>query len=59
MKLRQINFIYKENREVSSAKSFIVEERLLLGSFTYIKKRRGPKMDPSGTPVVTDSHVDD
>ena len=48
-----------EKREVSSAKSFAVEERLLLRSFIYIKKRRGPKMDPWGTPAVTGSHLDD
>ena len=37
-----------EKNEVSSAKSlsFAGEERLLLRSFMYIKKRRDPKMDP-------------
>ena len=44
-----------EKREVSSAKGFAVEEKLLLRSFIYIKKRRGPKMDPWGTLAVTGS----
>ena len=48
-----------EKREVSLAKSFVVEERLLLRSFIGIKKKRGSKMDPLVTPVVTGSHDDD
>ena len=48
-----------QKREVLSAKSFVVEERLLLRSFIYIKKRRCPKIEPWGTPAVTGSHVDD
>ena len=37
-----------ENMDVSSAKSFTVEEKSLLKSFI---KKRGPKMEPSGTPA--------
>ena len=48
-----------EKREISSARNFAVEERLLLRSFIYIKKKRGPKMDPWETPAVAGSHVDD
>ena len=59
MKLGQINIIYNRKREVSFVKSFVVEEKLLLGSFIYIKERRDPKMDLWGTPAVPGSHVDD
>ena len=44
---------------VSSAKSFAVEEIFLLRSFTQIRKKRGPKMEPCCTPVQTGAHEDD
>ena len=40
-----------EKTEVSSANSFAVDERLWLRSFIYIRKKSGPKTDPSGTPA--------
>ena len=48
-----------EERKVLSAKAFAVEERLLLTSFIYFKKRRALKMDPWGTSAETGSHVDE
>lgn len=34
-----------KKRELSSTKKLAVGDRLLLKSFVYIKKNRGPKMD--------------
>ena len=39
-----MSFTTKE-RELSSTKKLAVGDRLLLKSFVYIKKNRGPKMD--------------
>ena len=44
--------------DVSSAKSF-TEEIFLLRSFIQIRKKRGPKMEPCGTPAQAHAHVDD
>ena len=35
-----------EKTEVSSANSYVVDERLWLRSFMYIRKKSGPKIDP-------------
>ena len=44
--------------DVSSAKSF-TEEIFSLRSFIQIRKKRGPKMEPCGTPAQAHAHVDD
>ena len=47
-----------ENNDASFANSFTVDimstDRLLM----YIRKNRGPKMDPCGTPAFTGNHSD-
>ena len=45
--------------DVSSAKSFIIDDKFLLRSLIYIKKKRGPKMEPCGTPAIIGNHVED
>ena len=37
--------------EVSSAKSFTLQLKFSVKSFMYIKKKRGPKIEPCGTPA--------
>ena len=45
-----------ENREVSSANSLGFEIKLSERSLTNIKKKRGPRIDPWGTPALTRVH---
>ena len=45
-----------ENREVSSAKRFTVNSMFSDKSFMYIRKKSGPRIDPSGTPAFTGNH---
>ena len=40
-----------ENKEVSSANNLTFDFRSVAKSFMYIKKKRGPKIDPCGTPA--------
>ena len=47
-----------EKVDVSSANSFMVDERLLLRSFMYIRKNSGPKMEPWGTLTSIGDHED-
>ena len=42
-----------ENREVSSANSLGFEIKLSERSLINIKKKRGPRIDPWGTPTLT------
>ena len=48
-----------EKIDMSSANSFIVDERSLPRSFTYIKKSNDPKIKPWGTPASIADHDDD
>ena len=48
-----------EKMDVSSTRSFAVDEILLLRSLAYIKKKRGPKIDLWETPGHTDSQKND
>ena len=45
--------------DASSAKSLVIDEKFLLRSLIYIKKKRGPKMEPCGTPAIIGNHVED
>ena len=47
-----------EKTEVSSTNSLAVDERLWLKSFTYIRKKSGPKIDPWHTAASTGDQVD-
>ena len=47
-----------EEIDASSANSFTVDDRLLPRSFMYIRKKNGPKTEPSGAPANTGDHED-
>ena len=47
------------SRHVSSANNLISHSILSIMSSMYIRKTRGPRIDPSGTPVCTGSSLDD
>ena len=42
-----------ENKDVSSANNFAFDDKPSARSLLKIKKRRGPKIDPWGTPALT------
>ena len=42
-----------ENNEVTSANSSAFDDKPLVRSFTYIRKRTGPNTEPWGTPALT------
>ena len=44
--------------ELPSANSLVVDERLWLRSFMYIRKKSGPKIDPWGTSGSTGDQED-
>ena len=45
-----------KKREVSSAKSLVLEDKRSAKSLIYIKNNNGPRMEPRGTPAVTLVH---
>ena len=45
--------------DVLSAKSFVIDDKFLLRSLIFIKKKRGPKMEPCRTPAIIGNHVED
>ena len=48
-----------EKMDVSSAKSLLIDDKFLRRSLIYIKKKRGPKMEPCRTPAIIGNHVED
>ena len=48
-----------DKMDVSSAKSFVIDNKFLLRSLIYIKNKRDPKMEPCGTPTIIGNHVED
>ena len=48
-----------EKIDVSSANNLVTETRFSGRSLMYIKKRRGPRTEPCGTPALTLSQLDD
>ena len=42
-----------------SSKSFVIDDKFLVRSLLYIKKKRGPKIEPCGTQSIVDNHVED
>ena len=53
-----VSWCITENKDVSSAKSFALDERPSLRSLMQIKNNKGPRMEPWGTPVLTFFHVE-
>ena len=47
-----------EKREVSSAKSLVLEDKPSAKSLIYIENNNGPRMKPWGTPALTLVHED-
>ena len=47
-----------EDREVSSANSFTVKTNAIERSLMQVRKKRGPKMEPCGTPGLTGNYLD-
>ena len=47
-----------EKIDASSANSFVVDEKVLLRSFMFIRQNSGPKIDPCGTPACIVDHND-
>ena len=47
-----------EKIDVLSANSLAVDEMPLLSSLMYIKKNKGPKIEPCRTPASTGVHVE-
>ena len=45
--------------DVLSAESFVIDEKFLLRSLIYFKKKRGPKRESCGTPAIIANHVED
>ena len=45
--------------DVSSTKSFAIDDKFLQRSLIYIKKKRDPNMEPCGTPAIIGNHVED
>ena len=45
--------------DVSSAKKIVIDDRFLLRSLIYIKKKRYPKVEHCGTPAIIGNHVED
>ena len=45
-----------EKREVSSAKSLVLEDKPSVKSLIYIKNNNGPRVEPWGTPALTSVH---
>ena len=48
-----------EKMDVSSAKCFVIDDKFLLRSLIYIKKKRNHKMEPYGIPAIIGNHVED
>ena len=48
-----------EKREISSAKSLVLEDKPSDKSLIYIKNNNGPRMEPWGTPALTLVHKED
>ena len=48
-----------EKREVSSARSLVLEDKPSAKSLIYIKNNNGPRMLPRGTPALTLVHEED
>ena len=48
-----------EKMNLSSAKSFVIDDKFLLRSLIYIKKKRGPEMGPCRAPAIIGNHVED
>ena len=46
------------SKQVSSAKSLIVEEVQFIRSFIYNRNNKGPNVDPCGTPIWTVRRVE-
>ena len=44
--------------EVSSAKSFMSHLIFAVKSLMYTRKKRGPRIEPCGTPAVIEPHSD-
>ena len=42
-----------------SSKSFVIDDKFLVRSLLYIKKKRGPKIEPCGTQSIVGNHVED
>ena len=47
-----------EKMDVSSAKSFVIDNKFLLRSLIYIKNKKDPKMEPCRTPAIIGNHVE-
>ena len=47
-----------EKIDVSSANNLAVDEMSLVRSLMYIKKNKGPKIEPCGTPASTGVHAE-
>ena len=47
-----------EKIDVSSANNLAVDEMLLARSLMYIKKSKGPKIEPCGTPSSTEVYAE-
>ena len=47
-----------EKIDVSSANNLAVDEMPLVRSLMYIKKNKGPKIEPCGTPASTGVHAE-
>ena len=45
--------------DVLSAKIFVIDDKFLLRSLIYIKKKRGPKIESCKTPATIGNHVED
>ena len=46
-------------REISSAKSVVLEDKPLAKSLIHIKNNNGPRMESWGTPALTLAHKED
>ena len=45
--------------DLSSAKSYMIDDKILLRSLIYIKKKRSPNMELWGTLTIIGNHVED
>ena len=54
-----VKFSYlTEKRNVPSARSLVLNSKLLNTSLMYIRKSSGPMPDPGGTPAESDSQIE-
>ena len=55
----QISQHHKQQKKWMYHQQKVIDDKFLPRSLMYIKKKRGPKMEPCETPAIIGNHVED